>query len=884
MKLQKTKTLGALLLLAMLASTVYSIMPFVNAKSTNVVIPTYAYLQVEPNPVGLGQSVFVSMFLDKVPPTASGIAGDRWQGFTVKVTAPDGTTQTLGPYSSDNVGGANVLFTPTQVGNYTFVFSSPTQTITGGAGYPGTVIENPGSIGDVYGPSTSAPESLTVTQTPATVIPENSLPTNYWQNPVEAFNHNWYSIMGNWLGLQSVSFANSGNYGYNGNFNPYTTSPMSGHIVWTKPVGAGGQLGGEFGGNEASNYYGGQQYQPKFAPIVLNGVLYYTSYPGASSNPQGWVAVDLRTGKTLWTKNTTDILLCGQIYDYVSINQYGGIPYLWATRGGGFFGGGSFYDMFDAFTGNLILTIANVTGGAFFGGGFDEDQYGGLISYFVNSSFTGAYQPRLTMWNSSLCILNNIPGYYASTPQWGPPQGATIDFNKGVQWSAPVPTNYSGNPFPIVSGIFGVSQAALTIAALDQQNRVIVMIVNAGATFEWQTGWQVEAGFSATDGHMLWIKNQTEVPYTTVVMGPSGYGVYTEFTKETMTWSAFSTLTGAQMWGPTTPYANPWGYYDQDSAVIAYGNLYTWTLGGYIYAYNLQTGALNWTYSNGNSGLNTPYGVYPFWIIGNYEATVANGVIYVEVGHNYGPPLFSGAQIYAVNATNGQFLWSVLNFATTSSLPIVDGYMLSLNTYDNQIYCFGKGLTATTVSAPQNVQPLGASVLIQGTVTDQGPGQTCLGIPAAGTPAIADQFMSPWMAYLYEQSPKPMNAIGVPVTLSVFDPNNNTYVIGTTTSDILGNYNLLWIPPVPGVYKITATFAGSNSYFSSQAGTAMAVSPSHAQVLSSAPTSSVAQSLQVENAPITSASSPGIATFFIIALVAIIVMIAVAAVILSRRK
>ena len=37
------------------------------------------------------------------------------------------------------------------------------------------------------------------------------------------------------------------------------------------------------------------------------------------------------------------------------------------------------------------------------------------------------------------------------------------------------------------------------------------------------------------------------------------------------------------------------------------------------------------------------------------------------------------------------------------------------------IYCFGKGSSATTVSAPQIVPPLGSTVQLTGTVTDQSP-------------------------------------------------------------------------------------------------------------------------------------------------------------------
>jgi hypothetical protein len=75
------------------------------------------------------------------------------------------------------------------------------------------------------------------------------------------------------------------------------------------------------------------------------------------------------------------------------------------------------------------------------------------------------------------------------------------------------------------------------------------------------------------------------------------------------------------------------------------------------------------------------------------------------------------------------------------------------------------------------------------------------------------------MEYLYMQSPKPTNATGVPVTLSYVDANNNTFTIGTTTTDINGQYTYLFKPNIEGPYTIKASFAGSNSYFSSTAQT-----------------------------------------------------------------
>jgi hypothetical protein len=331
----------------------------------------------------------------------------------------------------------------------------------------------------------------------------------------------------------------------------------------------------------------------------------------------------------------------------------------------------------------------------------------------------------------------------------------------------------------------------------------------------------------AGSAKQLWIANNTITAFTTRSAGPAGGGVYTEYEKETLQWYGYNVNTGAQMWNAYYN-GNSLGYYDQKSAVIAYGCLYTWTFGGWVYCYNLTTGATIWSWNDGSAGTNTPYGVNPLWIIGNAEATVAGGMFYVETGHNYGPPEFSGAMIYALNATTGDLVWKFLNFASTSSLPVVYGDMLSFDSYDLQIYCYGKGLTATTVNTSPSINT-NDQVLITGTVTDQSPGQTCLGIPAAGTPAIADASMSDWMAYLYKQSPEPMNATGVLVNLSYIDPNNNTFPIGTACSDITGHYSYAFTPDVPGTYTIIATFGGSNSYYSSTAETSMLFAqPAHA--------------------------------------------------------
>jgi hypothetical protein len=92
-----------------------------------------------------------------------------------------------------------------------------------------------------------------------------------------------------------------------------------------------------------------------------------------------------------------------------------------------------------------------------------------------------------------------------------------------------------------------------------------------------------------------------------------------------------------------------------------------------------------------------------------------------------------------------------------------------------------------------------------------------------GTPAISDEDMGHWMEYMFMGQGKPENAKGVPVTLSTLDPNGNFYEIGTTTSDINGNFGLTFTPEVPGDYQIFATFAGSKAYGASSASTYISI-------------------------------------------------------------
>ena len=200
-----------------------------------------------------------------------------------------------------------------------------------------------------------------------------------------------------------------------------------------------------------------------------------------------------------------------------------------------------------------------------------------------------------------------------------------------------------------------------------------------------------------------------------------------------------------------------------------------------------------------------------------------------------------------------------------------------MDAFDQQLYCIGKGPSATTVSAPQTDIALGQSVMITGTVTDQSPSGRhneagSLDFTLKGTPAIGDSSMDAWMEYKYHQQALPSNAIGVPISLDTVDPNGNFVHIGNVTSDITGAYGHNWTPEIPGTYQIIATFAGSASYGPSSAKTYMGVVEGQA---TPAPTA----------APLTmDAVNTAVMTYTLVAAIAIIIAIAIATLLMLRKR
>jgi len=453
-----------------------------------------------------------------------------------------------------------------------------------------------------------------------------------------------------------------------------------------------------------------------------------------------------------------------------------------------------------------------------------------------------------------------MSGIQWSAQAWRPP--AIIDYNSGIQWTVSVPAVNGGSP---------------ALGFVDLADGVIVAEATITATMNTDNPTFVDVGYSTNDGSQLWQATRTGYNWGfSGFNGPGllnmrlayGEGIYAFFEKETPQMHAFNIHTGAWLWDTEsfTKYThNDYSMYDW-CAYVAYGKMYVTGYSGDIIAFDISNGNELWTYVQDNPGYTSPYGTWPM-LDGVF---FADGKVFLPTEeHTPNTPMLRGYRLICIDASSGQKIWDIPNFPR--SWAIADGVLVDYSCYDNQAYAFGKGNSATTVEATAGV---GNAVVIQGTVTDQSPGMTAKGIPAAGTPAIRDEDMTAWMAYLYQQQAMPTNVQGVPVKLTVVDPSGASHVIGTTTSDANGNFAMLYTPSSQGLYKVIATFEGTNSYYASHAETRFGVGT----VVSNLPS---AMPSQVENV----ASDGANTTLYVtLAAVVLIVIVAAIAVMLRRRK
>ncbi len=823
MQIKKAKLILYLLLLITFAIPLVTVT--VQAQVTK---STYPYVGAMPNPVGVGQETLIHIGIsDQVSWPQPG-----WEGLTVTVTKPDGTTETLGPFTTDTTGGTGTIYTPNMVGTYYLETNFPEQKIKyTSAGVPANT---------TMLASKSEKLALNVTAEARTYFPDLPLPAEYWSRPINSQLRSWGAIAGNWLATPNNRFA------------PDNDAPESPHVLWAEPLAEGGVVGGILGNN---GYETGDAYEGKFnGQVIINGILYFNRQIAQNSMPafnsslvqQEVVAMDIRTGEIIWTKvlGDNERVSFGQTMYWKTMNMYGGFSYVWTTVG-------NTWKAYDPLTGRWEWSIIGAPGGT-----RNYGPNGEILVYTVDTT-----NGWVAQWNSTTAAWRTYYDYYMSSPstqavakyyseRWRP-QGIVFNASMGYDWNVSIPKGLPGSAnayFP---------EDRITGGSINSTGKIVNQPISMWAisikpgqrgVVLYNTQWQPPAGGLSLSFGARSIEDK----------------VFTVRAKEIRAFFGFSMDTGQYMWGPTESR----GYMDLfmggpsgENGMIAYGKLFLGTLAGTLQAIDVKTGKLLWAYENKQPYTELMWGGDK-WPI--EFAFVSDEKVYLlHTEHSGNSPLPRGAPFVALDVNTGEVIFRVdglLRFTVWGGDPMIaDSTMVIFNTYDNRIYGLGKGPSATTLTTPTISVPAGSSVVLQGMVTDVAAGTKKYAIASRfpnGVAAVSDASMGEWMKYVYQQQPRPSNATGVEVTLSVVDANNNYREIGKTTTSADGFYSFSWAPDISGKFTVYASFGGSESFY-----------PSHAEG------AFVAESAQETTTPPALVSLQPLETYIITGVAAIIIVI-----------
>lgn len=850
----KNAAIALTLLLIITGATFLTAANYASAHTPAWNIQPYVYVYATPNPAEVGSAVRLFYWVSVTPATgAANSIGYAWQNITIEVTKPDHTTQTLGPVTADYSSGGSLYFTPDQLGTYNATIHFPTQVLLKGTNPSSTSVY----VNDTY---LEAYSSITFTvqdSVPDTSFADAPLPVSYWERPIDTNNLNWATIASNWLG-QNLAGATYLKY------QPYGWAPNTAHTLLKIPLSAGGIVGGGASPNnpEVTYYQGEASGKVKFNnPIILNGVLYYPLPLANAATGGGVTAVDLRTGKTLWTNTDLTSISFAQLYDYESTNEHGvETGYLWATgtaTGTGITNPGdaavnatrytyapgtinlgqvptvtnsaakvsaaNSWLAIDPQTGRVLFNETDVpTTGVQVYGPNGEWLKIGIGSASATSPYTYLWE-----WNNTKLPGNDRLGAF---PVWSP---GTTNWNLSTAYDWNVTLS---EPLRRTSNQFGdYAPSIIRVLPGDVvygQSSGLGQTSSLGGTPSTYTLWAININASrGAIGQVLWQKDYTAPEGNlTVVIGPTDAenDIFTLYSKETLQWSGYNILTGDKIWGPTASESSLDFHGGTSTHLfpysVGYGTLYSTGYSGIVYAYDTKTGNLLFTYGNdptnpknSTASSDAPYGHY-----GLAVAAVANNKVYlVSADYNPSSPSYQGASTIAIDAFTGKELWKVYGTSQWEQQAVADGYYVWLNLNSQLIYVTGPGPSATTVSAPDSGVTSGSSVEIKGTVTDQSPA-------LKGTAAISDQDQGAWTNYAVEHVTAQPTVTGVPVQITIKAQDGTTVQTATVTSDSSGTYHYAWTPAQAGEYSVIANFAGTQSYGPSSATTALVVNAAQA--------------------------------------------------------
>ncbi|MDR2203182.1 MAG: PQQ-binding-like beta-propeller repeat protein [Nitrososphaerota archaeon] len=779
---------------------------------------TFPFVDALPNPAGIGQAVLINLGLvNQLRDNADG-----WN-MTLRIFNPDGSFHSNTTLKTWSTGTVGKRFTFTEPGNYTL------EALFNGETYRG----------DDYLASRADNYTLTILEDWVKPShPGHSLPTEYWNRPVDSQLREWYSIMGSWLQAKPRR---------TNLYAPYNDAPMTAHILWSTPdiQYSGGLAGGNYeGAIPGAGFQHGDAYEAKFNnAIIVAGKLFYNVAPvySGSSNAMNQTirALDLHTGKELWTLDVTKFggnsarLIMGQIMLYMNENNRGTWEYLWV--GTGTTGGSTWYAL-NPINGQHIFTINNVpavtAGGLSSGPMVYAGPNGELLMYRTQNLGTTANPIwSLRMWNSTLAVEEDTGGlaWGNSVNTAGSP--TVVNGTRGWQWSIPLPRNL-GEPIAafnqdrVVLANVSTAGVTLTIVGIDEEN-FGWMLANQrfwSAPEEWKSfGITTSSGpVSEANGQSGWACFSDD-PYI---------GVF--WTKENRVNYVFSLENGAFLYEtPPQPFGDSWGGVTSNSApekIIVYGMLIEGGGSGVVHCYNASTGTLIWKHNAKDEYMESYHGEN-WWTVPLF---VSCEKVYFSYGvHSSQEPKPRGAPFYALDVYTGDVVWQIdgafRQLAWGGGRAIIgDSIIATLDSYDSQIYGIGKGPSETTVTSSNPAAVAGNTVLISGTIMDISPGTEQNEIQkrfSKGVPAVSDESMSDWMLYVYKNFGRPMDTTGVEVT--IFAKQGDREIdIGNVVSDDSGRYAASWAIPddATGTWDIYAYFSGSGAYFGSWAKSEMAVS------------------------------------------------------------
>jgi outer membrane protein assembly factor BamB len=816
-----TAAIAMLLLITFAVSLVA--LPSANAHEPKAwEIPTFAHIYAATNPIGAGQTAYVYIFLTPTYADTNIENNYRFHNYQLIIRDPDGI-ETTKTYETvwDTTSNQFASFVPEKVGTYELTFNFPGQAVND---YPHA--PNSQYINDTYLAS-SASTTLTVQQDPINPLSLSPLPTEYWVRPIFGQNSLWWAVSSNWLGSGMPGYG-SGNGPNQRDFAPDAIGSKTAHIMWTVPDGQiGGVVGGDLSNVKGDTWFEGTAYSQRYVnPIIVNGRIYYqeplgltgsAGFFGGAAGPT--VCRDLVTGELIWRRADVPALSFAYIQDMDTPDYHGVRPPMLVVRTGGYFGSG--WTVYDAATGDALFNVSSVPRGTTVIGPMGE-----VIQYiFYNNGSRSNPDYYLCQWNSSRIWSQGIMGALTLMTDSTGDVPASSSFmydslnpttqNQSIPWR----NDMSSNP-SVRGAIYGdvllCMNGSYPGLGDNRQNPYTYFAVNLNAS-------------KGKVGSVLWWQN-VDPPagnITTISfagLDPSGY--FCESYRQTQQFVFYNLRTGAHI--KTADPQAALDYYGSNgpgtiSNVIAYGRCYSSAYSGILYCYNMSTGEVIWTYGNGGVPGNTTYsgfqvpGPYPTFI-----NALGDDVVYLVTSeHTFQTPIYKGALIRAVNATDGTEIWT-LPSATGEffgiSVAIADGYTNFFNSYDHQIYTVGRGPSYTTVQAGPKCLAFGTDVVIEGAVTDLSAGTKQTEQAARfpdGVPVSSDESMTEWMSYVYQQQPLPSEFTGVEVVLSVVDANTNYRDIGTATTDSKGNFNLVWTPDIPGTYQVIAQFRGTKGYWPS---------------------------------------------------------------------